>query len=298
MATFVRFHLNGGIANGRRILATELLEEMYEMQEPLEGQVFGYGLGTVKGWLWGDAVYDDYYLTHNGSGFGFKASVQWFPAFELGAVVLVSGGSSYFASEMANNLLKFAISQVGELKTRRIFAGVDSVKFSGRWLDDWLGTYIRPSKLLISKDTDGYTISMGEERSWPLMPISAGEAYYKSDSGFVTLLHFIKGTSGQSKYIAKVHRGETYDYNDGPADQPGPNRPDWSAYTGQYELIKYGRAADTANVTMQNGYLYIDSWRLKEHEPGLFFTAHGEALDLRGDEMTYRNTPFIKVSGN
>jgi len=298
MAIFIRFHLNGGIANGRRILATELLEEMYEMQEPFEGQVFGYGLGTVKGWLWGDAVYDDYYLTHNGSGFGFNASVQWFPAFELGAVVMASGGSSYFASEMANNLLTFAISQVGELKTRRIFAGVDSLQFNGRWLDDWLGTYIRPSKLLISKDAGGYTISVEGDKGRPLTPISAGEAYYKTDSGFVTLLYFLRGTSGQSKYIAKVHRGETYDYNDGPADHPGPNKPEWSVYTGQYELIKYGQAADTAKVTVQNGYLYIDSWRLKEHEPGLFFTAHGEALDFRGDDVTYRNFLLTKVSAD
>lgn len=298
MATFIRFHLNGGVANGRRILATELLDEMYEMQGPFDDQVFGYGLGIVKGWLWGDTVYSYYYLTHNGSGFGFNASVQWFPEFELGAAVLVSGGSSYFASEMANNLLKFAISQVGELNTRGIFAGVDSLEFNGRWLDDWLGTYIRPSKLLISKDAGGYSISTGGDNGRPLTPISADDAYYKSDSGFVTLLHFLQGTSGQPKYIAKVHRGETYDYNDGPTDRPGPNKPEWSAYTGQYELIRRGQVADTANVTVQNGYLYIDSWKLKEHLPGLFFTAHGEALDLRGDDATYRNTPLRKVAAD
>lgn len=296
MAKFLQFQMNGGLAAGEGVLDPGLLKELHEMQAPLDGQVFGYCLGTMKGWLWGDTVYEDYYLMHNGSGFGFNASVQWFPAFGIGAVVLVSGGSSYFVSEMANNLLKFAISQVGELKTRQIFAGVDSVECDGLWLDEWLGSYIRPSKLLVSKDADGYRISPGGEKTWPLEPVARGAARYRNDAGFLTLLRFSGGTSGQPKYISKVHRGETYDYNDGPSDPTGPNREEWSKYEGRYEVIKYGKPVDVAIVSVRNGYLYLDSWKLTEHLQGLFFTAHGEALDFRGDNVTYRNTPLVRMS--
>ena len=111
-------------------------------------------------------------------------------------------------------------------------------------------------------------------------------------------MRFIPGASGEPKYIVKVHRGETFDYNDGPEDTTGPNRPEWARYIGQYELLKYGRMVDTARVGLRNGYLYLDSWKLKEHLPGLFFTAHGEAFDLRGHQVTYRNTPMINASLN
>ena len=76
------------------------------------------------------------------------------------------------------------------------------------------------------------------------------------------------------------------------------DKPEWSGWTGRYGLIKYGKAVDPANINVKNGYLYIDSWRLKEDVPGLFFTAYGEAVDLRRDEVTYRNTLLMKVPGN
>ncbi len=296
MAEFIRFHMNGGLAHGKRILSPELLEEMYEIQNSYEGQVFGYCLGICKGWLWGEDVYENYYLTHNGSGFGFNASVEWFPEYGLGAVVLVSGGSSYFATEMAHNLVKFGISQVGGLKTRRLFAGVDSLRYDAPWLDDWLGSYIRPTALVIAKSEGGYRISTEGDKTCPLIPISENEAYYETGRGFITLLRFVESTLGAARYVVKVHRGETYDYNDGPADPVGPDRAEWSKYTGEYKLMRYGRAVDMVKVSVKNGYLYLDSWELKEYLPGLFFTAHGEALDLRGDEATYRNIRLRKVS--
>jgi hypothetical protein len=38
-----------------------------------------------------------------------------------------------------------------------------------------------------------------------------------------------------------------------------------------------------------------DVLRWREHQPGLFFTFDGEALDFRGTIATYRNIPLIQT---
>jgi hypothetical protein len=43
-------------------------------------------------------------------------------------------------------------------------------------------------------------------------------------------------------------------------------------------------------VRRRNGYLYLNDTRLiAEHEPGLFFTTDGEAVDFRHDPPTWRS---------
>ena len=52
----------------------------------------------------------------------------------------------------------------------------------------------------------------------------------------------------------------------------------------------WGKPTDEALVHRKNGYLYLDRVRLiAEVEPGLFFTSDGEAVEFRGDGLTWRN---------
>jgi hypothetical protein len=51
----------------------------------------------------------------------------------------------------------------------------------------------------------------------------------------------------------------------------------------------------SASLRKKNGYLYFGHSRLTQHQPGLFFTADGEALDLRGPEPTFRNILLHRV---
>jgi hypothetical protein len=48
-------------------------------------------------------------------------------------------------------------------------------------------------------------------------------------------------------------------------------------------------------VSRKNGYLYLDHMRLSEEKPGLFFSAHGEALDFSGLVPTWRNIKMEKI---
>ena len=83
-----------------------------------------------------------------------------------------------------------------------------------------------------------------------------------------------------------------YDFNDSPTDPPGPDKPHWIGYVGDYELLRFGEPEEIVKITVTNGYLYYDARKCTEHERGLFFTFDGQALDLRTDRPSMANMPL------
>ena len=81
---------------------------------------------------------------------------------------------------------------------------------------------------------------------------------------------------------------------DGPNDPPGPDRPEWRQYEGEYGYVVWGQDTTFNVVQRKNGYLYFSELKLEEHQPGLFFSSTGEALDLRGPVPTWRNVKLWK----
>jgi CubicO group peptidase (beta-lactamase class C family) len=91
---------------------------------------------------------------------------------------------------------------------------------------------------------------------------------------------------------------------------PTPYKPEWSCYKGTYRFINggyklnmiarviltlgYCHPAIGLTVVHKDGYLCIGDDKLEEHQPGLFFTPSGEALDLRGPVPTWRNIRMEK----
>jgi CubicO group peptidase (beta-lactamase class C family) len=96
----------------------------------------------------------------------------------------------------------------------------------------------------------------------------------------------------------------------GPAHIPTPYKPEWSRYKGTYRFIARGYrlyliarivlalgycdSGMKLTVNKKDGYLCIGDDKLEEHQPGLFFTPSGEALDLRGPVLTWRNIKMEK----
>jgi len=86
---------------------------------------------------------------------------------------------------------------------------------------------------------------------------------------------------------------------------PSPFRPEWKRYVDTYRLrpgpyklppllrlaLVLGLCTDNAKVTVEekDGFLCVGDEPLEEHEPGLFFTPSGEALDFRGPVPIWRN---------
>jgi hypothetical protein len=95
-----------------------------------------------------------------------------------------------------------------------------------------------------------------------------------------------------------------------PAHTPTPYKAEWKRYEGTYGLLLRGFKLDglaavatglgivpaggKVTVVQKDGYLCLDSEKLEEYQPGLFFTPSGEVLDLRGPVPTWRNMKMRK----
>lgn len=80
LARFVMFHLNLGRAGGKQLLKQGLLCELYR---PVITSGYGLGLAIID--QSGRLVFN-----HNGGGFGWGASMTWYPQYGIGCVVLAN----------------------------------------------------------------------------------------------------------------------------------------------------------------------------------------------------------------
>jgi len=69
----------------------------------------------------------------------------------------------------------------------------------------------------------------------------------------------------------------------------------WKAYSGPYFSTSFGRKNDFWLIRQKENSLEINGQILFEVQPGLFFTAEGEALDMRGEIPTFRSIELEKV---
>jgi hypothetical protein len=89
-------------------------------------------------------------------------------------------------------------------------------------------------------------------------------------------------------------------YNDSLVEETGPNEKGLEKYVGIYQYLLYGTYYYTA-LGIFNGYLYIydtTKTKLKKHQEELYFTADGESLQLKNDEVRYANVAYTKVELN
>jgi hypothetical protein len=120
--------------------------------------------------------------------------------------------------------------------------------------------------------------------------------------GGVNEVHFLAPYADKrgSMYVVDRTRGsgadyQVVDFNCLSDEPPGPDKPEWSKYLGEYQVLKYGVPYRfTATITVKNGYLYYNDFKCTEHEPGLFFGYDGEALDFRSQAPTFGNIRLFK----
>jgi CubicO group peptidase (beta-lactamase class C family) len=105
LSRFVRFHLNRGTIDSRRILDARSIDTMYTSSAVSPGYGLGIGIGTK---------YDTYLLNHGGGGFGFLTTMTWYPEYGIGCVVLTN--STTHDSQNA----KIADEILDELITKQI----------------------------------------------------------------------------------------------------------------------------------------------------------------------------------
>jgi hypothetical protein len=130
----------------------------------------------------------------------------------------------------------------------------------------------------------------------PIRFISPSELYLADSQGLVISYRYHEASALAPAHLECSSGEQSLDYNESVQDPPGPNKPEWTKYTGTYRIHQWGQPADEATVQMKNGYLYLNQIRLiTELEPGLFFTSDGEAVDFRGNEPTWRNIRLYRT---
>jgi len=118
--------------------------------------------------------------------------------------------------------------------------------------------------------------------------------------GAASELHFLPALGdqpGSVMFVSRIfsnHNSHHAEFNDSPADPPGPAKPEWQEYVGEYDVIWEDEADSVVEVTVKNGYLYYRDGKAKEVQPGLFFHYNGEVLDFRSTPPTYATQEIRK----
>jgi CubicO group peptidase (beta-lactamase class C family) len=292
MAKFVSLHLSGGQIKGRSFIPRRLLQQTYQLQFPVEYQTAGYGLGMEIKPAFGATM-----LGHGGSGYGYSTKQSWIPEYGIGVIVLTNAGDSGIAETLSQE----AFSQMLKAKYGTVPADkpVQLTNKAVRALDVTAlarleGTYRAYSNVVAFQVENGNLHFIRGNRNLQLKAHSPTE--FTADGQKFT---FALDTAGNPKSVHYLGQDnvDTFLPNDRPHEAPGPNRPRWSEYVGQYQGPSFG-IKYTTRIYLKNGYLYSsrgEGTKLLEYSPNLFFTTDGEAVIFQTNRMSLGNRPVTKV---
>ncbi len=298
MARLVQFHINKGAVKGKQFLSKNLMDQMYSVAFPVKGQRIGYGLcmsteRTIKG------VRE---ISHAGSGYGFMCAMHIFPALNMGTVLLYN--SHDYGARTENNKVNIQtiselIENEGSVDVNSFVEGLEAVDAADHRLKDITGIYMYDIQIIM-KDNQ-LTLSTGGG-SAPLQMFSGESGKLVGlikDRHYLEFFPPLKGqTRGSIRFLTSsgnildmCHYIKPIEKD----DKPGPNKPEWQKIAGIYHAYAWIKEnKHSFEISIENGYICIESKRCREFLPGLFFTHDGEILDLRGDQPRYMNSTLIK----
>jgi len=297
-ALYARMHLNKGNIGRKTFIEEKCLDEMYSFRQEFPEQLNGYGLGL--------SIKNEYGMTwycHGGGGFGFCSNMLLFPEQDIAVVMLTNASYIDFQSSLP---MKIAFELIGaktgsapgprftEINYDRQELKIDSLKQK-----HMAGTYLydRGGNMLLDYKNGRTGIWFSDGTFHPAIFITATEFNFgpASNPSFHTIL---PGDDKRAGRIMLHYNGQHLDHNDSPFTPYGPDKEEWKAYTGEYVYdYQKHQSPNEVPVKIKNGWLYIYGYRLIEHLPGLFFTVHGECLDIRGEMPLWRNIRLRRKAG-
>jgi CubicO group peptidase (beta-lactamase class C family) len=296
MARYVQFHLNGGMVGGERILREDLMEQYHSIAFARPGQRSGYGLGLVR-----EVTSHTYSLYHEGGGRGFQSLMIVYPELGYGVALLINRDGNGLTGQPGRQVMNGPII---ERHGPNIVAEPDTAEMSAVNPDDprvrsVLGRYGDENGWVVGYEDEVLGVRTSPDSFYPLA------FYYDGGElvgmfGSVSEVRFLPSAGPQPRTLMIVNRrysNADINYqalNDSPADPPGPDRPEWREHLGEYEVLWRGEPDRTVGVTLRNGYLFYGGRKCVEHEPGLFFSNDGEAIDFRSDPPTAANLTLRK----
>jgi CubicO group peptidase (beta-lactamase class C family) len=296
MARYVQFQLNGGTVDGRRLLREDLMQQYHAIQFADLGQRTGYSLGWIR-----EVVSDTFSLYHEGGGRGFGSHVILYPELGFGAVLLTNREYHGLTGGQGRTVMNGPIiNRYGQLEvadarlTRMKAVGGDDPR-----LKQIFGRYGDSPGLVLELQDETPGLRRQDGRFTPVKFYDDGGelvAMYNGTSESRFLPPF-GGQPGSIMFANRAHgnlNSSYLEFNDSPQDAPGPAKPEWNAYLGEYDVLWAGEVYTAALIEIRNGYLYYRDGKCREQEPGLFFRYDGETLDLRSDPPSFANLEIRK----
>lgn len=290
VAKYCAFHVNRGRADGKAILDEKLWNEMH---------AFAYGgdysLGVIRSELrYGET--NVRMLSHAGGGFGFGCVFQYCPSAGMAWVAMFNKqtASSY---GFGKPLLDAALTRRFGAAAPRIPAGdLPCIDLPPAWLQKYTGRYVGRNVMATLAIEDGTLVLRTSKTTSPVRFTAPDELAIASPQGDAITYRYEAASELAPAHLECWVGEQSLDYNDSERDAPGPDKTEWAPYLGRYRLVQWGKPADEIVIQRRNGYLYMNETRLiVEHEPGLFFTCDGEAVDFRQKPATWRNFRMERV---
>ena len=291
MSKYVQFHLNDGVVDGQRLLREDLMEQYHSIQFARPDQRTGYTLG-----LWREPVGSTFCLYHEGGGRGFASHMILYPELGLGVVTLTNKeyqdltGFSGRAVMRGPILNRYGPTPVADSRSE----DMQRIDLRDPRLQAILGRYGDSPGVVIGFESGVLGLRAGDSQFHPLSFYDdQGElvGFYGStmEVRFLSPLGSRPGSMMTINRAVSNSNSHYLDFNDSPTDRAGPDKSEWRAYVGEYDVLWEDEPTSTATIEVRNGYLYFRDGKCIEHEPGLFFLYDGEALDLRSARPTFAN---------
>ena len=289
MSKYGQFHLNEGVVDGHRLLREDLMEQYHSIQLARPDQRTGYTFG-----LWREPIGSTFSLYHEGGGRGFASHMILYPELGLGVITLTNkeyqGLTGYEGRVIMSGpiLNRFGPTPVAD-------SGVESMKQldpNDRRLRPILGRYGDSPGVVIGFEHGVLGLRSSETSFSPL-------AFYEDGGELVGMYgstmeaHFLPRLGDRPGSMMMVARtvsnsnSHYLDFNDSVLDSPGPAKPEWQEYVGEYEVLWEDEPISSVIVEVRNGYLYFRDGRCQEYEPGLFFLYDGQTLDFCTSPATF-----------
>lgn len=294
VARFIQLHLNRGRALGEVVVEPAALQEMYA---PCCGESISYGLGIeVERARFGGRQVT--VLGHSGRGFGFTASVYWVPEIGFGLIMLANSMDTRLDGRFYRPLQAALLeAMLGESEPVGDGPALDerAIKPDLQWQERLSGLYVGSRDVEFAL-RDGELGWLFRSKFYPATFLS--QRRIRIETPGITLVCEFRSDGRRDPAWAdcETRLGQTMSfseslaYNGSPDDSPGPNRKEWQALAGRYDIRQWGQVVQTVDLQVVNGYLYLDQYRvLDEYLPGLFFLSDGETLDFRKAPARYRN---------
>lgn len=301
MALYLRFLLNNGKINGKSYISKKLMKVMCSVAFPLMNERYGYGLG-----IWRQGIANTYMLYHGGRGYGFTSGMVVYPELRLGVAILSNSEVNELDLLSVRMMIESDLwSEYGygePVPELCITPDAEALSAAHLRVKQVLGYYGSADPRIIETKDKVLGISIGDEFFPVKFFIKDGDLIGKF--GKFSEFWFLPKLKDQPGTLVIKHRYwdmcNFFDYNHGPNDKPGPNKPEWNVYLGDYVRKYHGREYQQYTILKKNGHLYLNDqygdMKCIEHEPGLFFTYNREALDFRGKVPTLGNIRLFKKS--